>query len=76
MQVGILHRDMKPENLLYASAAPDAPVKIADFGLSCFYEDVFHVHAVRLALTDSAGFDWLCHSHDDVLPRASRLASA
>ncbi|XP_008142711.2 calcium/calmodulin-dependent protein kinase type IV [Eptesicus fuscus] len=31
---GIVHRDLKPENLLYATPAPDAPLKIADFGLS------------------------------------------
>jgi len=43
---GILHRDLKPENLLYATTAADSPIKIADFGLSCFYEDVFHVKDV------------------------------
>lgn len=32
----IVHRDLKPENLLFASDAPDAPIKIADFGLSTF----------------------------------------
>ncbi|KAJ3041721.1 calcium calmodulin-dependent protein kinase type 1G [Rhizophlyctis rosea] len=30
----IVHRDLKPENLLMASKATDAPVKLADFGLS------------------------------------------
>ncbi|XP_065178618.1 calcium/calmodulin-dependent protein kinase type IV-like isoform X2 [Sycon ciliatum] len=30
----IIHRDLKPENLLYESAEPDAPIKLADFGLS------------------------------------------
>ncbi|XP_065059579.1 calcium/calmodulin-dependent protein kinase type IV-like [Rhopilema esculentum] len=30
----IVHRDLKPENLLYGSPAEDAPLKIADFGLS------------------------------------------
>lgn len=30
----IVHRDLKPENLLYADEAPNAPVKVADFGLS------------------------------------------
>ena len=29
---GVLHRDLKPENLLLASAAPDAMIKVADFG--------------------------------------------
>ncbi|XP_042678773.1 calcium/calmodulin-dependent protein kinase type IV [Centrocercus urophasianus] len=36
---GIVHRDLKPENLLYATPAPDAPLKIADFGLSKIVED-------------------------------------
>jgi len=43
---GIMHRDLKPENLLYVTSAENAPVKIADFGLSCFFEHVFHVHDV------------------------------
>uniref|UniRef100_A0A9J7ZW43 Calcium/calmodulin-dependent protein kinase IV n=1 Tax=Cyprinus carpio carpio TaxID=630221 RepID=A0A9J7ZW43_CYPCA len=36
---GIVHRDLKPENLLYATSAPDAPLKIADFGLSKIVDD-------------------------------------
>ncbi|XP_069748889.1 calcium/calmodulin-dependent protein kinase type IV isoform X4 [Narcine bancroftii] len=36
---GIVHRDLKPENLLYASPAPDALLKIADFGLSKIVQD-------------------------------------
>ena len=32
--MGIVHRDLKPENLLYESRAPDALLKIADFGLA------------------------------------------
>lgn len=31
---GVVHRDLKPENLLYADLSVDAPLKIADFGLS------------------------------------------
>ena len=31
---GILHRDIKPENILFASDAPDANVKVADFGIA------------------------------------------
>ncbi|KAM6945699.1 calcium/calmodulin-dependent protein kinase type IV [Aplochiton taeniatus] len=31
---GVVHRDLKPENLLYADLSLDAPLKIADFGLS------------------------------------------
>eukprot|EP00965_Chrysotila_dentata_P175555 5795549-Pleurochrysis_carterae.AAC.1 len=41
---GIMHRDLKPENLLYSSREPDAHIKIADFGLGCFYNDIFSVH--------------------------------
>ena len=38
-QLGILHRDIKTENFLLSADAPDAVqvVKLADFGLSCFY---------------------------------------
>ncbi|XP_013982116.1 calcium/calmodulin-dependent protein kinase type IV [Salmo salar] len=36
---GVVHRDLKPENLLYATSAPDAPLKIADFGLSKIIDD-------------------------------------
>lgn len=31
---GVVHRDLKPENILYTSAAPDADLKLADFGLA------------------------------------------
>jgi serine/threonine protein kinase len=33
-QHDILHLDIKPENILFESDAPDARVKITDFGLS------------------------------------------
>lgn len=36
---GVVHRDLKPENLLYADMALDAPLKIADFGLSKIIDD-------------------------------------
>ncbi|XP_067105886.1 calcium/calmodulin-dependent protein kinase type IV [Osmerus mordax] len=36
---GVVHRDLKPENLLYATSAPDASLKIADFGLSKIIDD-------------------------------------
>ena len=35
--MGVLHRDIKPENFLMSSVKPGATVKLADFGLSCFY---------------------------------------
>ncbi|XP_075881950.1 calcium/calmodulin-dependent protein kinase (CaM kinase) II beta 1 isoform X5 [Nelusetta ayraudi] len=33
-QMGVVHRDMKPENLLLASKCKNAAVKLADFGLA------------------------------------------
>jgi len=33
-QKKIVHRDLKPENILYSSKAPDAVIKVADFGLA------------------------------------------
>ncbi|KAM9386189.1 calcium/calmodulin-dependent protein kinase type IV-like [Pholidichthys leucotaenia] len=36
---GVVHRDLKPENLLYADLSLDAPLKIADFGLSKMVDD-------------------------------------
>lgn len=30
----IVHRDIKPENVLFETRAPDAPVKLVDFGLA------------------------------------------
>jgi len=32
--MNICHRDLKPENFLYSSPAPDADIKIVDFGMS------------------------------------------
>jgi calcium/calmodulin-dependent protein kinase I len=34
--LGIIHRDIKLENILMASDCDDSVIKIADFGLSCF----------------------------------------
>ena len=31
---GIVHRDMKLENILFATESADSPIKIIDFGLS------------------------------------------
>jgi hypothetical protein len=36
---GIVHRDIKLENYLFESAAPDAPLKLIDFGLSKHFDE-------------------------------------
>ena len=35
---GIVHRDLKLENILFASEEPDSPIKIIDFGFSVLME--------------------------------------
>ena len=35
----IVHRDLKPENLLLDKEAPDATVKVIDFGTSCVHNN-------------------------------------
>eukprot|EP00116_Pleurobrachia_bachei_P002603 sb/3462865/ len=35
-KLGIAHRDMKPENLLYYHPGPDSKIMITDFGLSAY----------------------------------------
>ena len=35
---GVLMRDIKPENFLFANSHPDAPLKAIDFGISVFCE--------------------------------------
>ncbi|CAN6372692.1 unnamed protein product [Urochloa humidicola] len=37
--MGVMHRNVQPENLLLASAAEDAPLKATDFGISVFIEE-------------------------------------
>jgi len=36
---GIVHCDLKPENLLFRTKAEDADIMITDFGLSRFVDD-------------------------------------
>lgn len=36
--LGIVHRDIKPQNILYATEADNSPVKLADFGLSAIFD--------------------------------------
>lgn len=35
---GVIHRDLKPDNVLYATKAPDSAVKVIDFGLADFLQ--------------------------------------
>ena len=36
--MNVIHRDLKPENFLFSSHAPNADLKIIDFGLSKFMQ--------------------------------------
>ncbi|GJP29313.1 hypothetical protein CLOM_g13864 [Closterium sp. NIES-68] len=38
-QNNVVHRDLKPENFLLADKREDAPLKVADFGLSSFFKE-------------------------------------
>lgn len=42
--LGVVHRDLKPENFLMSTPGPDAQIKCADFGLSCFFKPGEHLH--------------------------------
>ncbi|GIL65354.1 hypothetical protein Vafri_19022 [Volvox africanus] len=37
--LGVVHRDLKPENFLITDRGPNSRIKLADFGLSCFYQE-------------------------------------
>lgn len=39
----ISHRDLKPENFLFATPAEDSPLKIIDFGLSRYDDEIGHM---------------------------------
>lgn len=36
---GIVHRDLKLENILFVSEEPDSPIKVIDFGFSVLSEN-------------------------------------
>ena len=38
---GVVHRDMKLENILFANESEDSPIKIIDFGLSVLFKKVW-----------------------------------
>ena len=40
----IMHRDLKPENILYMTKGDYATLKIADFGLSTFADDLPYLY--------------------------------
>ncbi|CAO2149483.1 unnamed protein product [Urochloa humidicola] len=42
--MGVMHRNVQPENLLLASAAEDAPLKATNFGISVFIEEGWSIH--------------------------------
>ena len=50
---GIVHRDVKPENIMYATAAEDAPIKLVDFGTSILRGEPLAGNASALAGTPS-----------------------
>lgn len=40
----IMHRDLKPENILYKVKGDYSTLKVADFGLSSFADDVPYLY--------------------------------
>jgi serine/threonine protein kinase len=40
----IMHRDLKPENILYKMKGDQKSIKVADFGLSTFTDDVPYLY--------------------------------
>jgi calcium-dependent protein kinase len=37
---GVVHRDVKPENILFANRSVDSPIRIIDFGLADFVQSI------------------------------------
>lgn len=65
----IVHRDVKPENLLVDSIEPDSGkfnIKIIDFGISCYYDHkkqlTLSIGTVRLYISNFAEIAFLCRS--------------
>jgi calcium-dependent protein kinase len=36
--MGVCHRDLKTENILLINNKDDSPIKLIDFGLSCYFD--------------------------------------
>jgi len=45
-QRGIAHRDMKPENIVFLTKAPESPIKIIDFGFGTKFRPVLRQQVV------------------------------
>ena len=63
---GIVHRDLKPENLLYADSSEDAPLKLADFGLSKMLSQDVQMQTV-------CGTPGYCGKYSSLLPSLQRV---
>ena len=54
----IIHRDIKPDNLLFINRKSDSPIKVIDFGLSEFMEKIqqnAQTIKVKVPKTDANG---------------------
>merc|ERR1712137_1468448 len=45
----LYHRDVKPENVLLQTSAPDSPAKLVDLGLACIIERTSGLSTTRSA---------------------------